>query len=161
MIADCPMVLRFRHIAAQTFGRDSFGAERCCGGFAFFRIARTDHDDDAKFAEFARGLQSEAAIGPCYECDFLFGAHLLELRLNHPNSGPVPMFRYFKSSLWKTVAKFRPRSWPGRKIVRPKNRPRSLEDSFAPRNEVYESSQRCRSGKLPRSAHYSRAAHPQ
>ena len=64
VIADRPPVLRLGHVAAQAFGRDSFGAKRCRGGFAFFRIARTDHDDDAKFAEFARRLQSEAAIGP-------------------------------------------------------------------------------------------------
>jgi hypothetical protein len=87
------MVLRLRHVAAQAFGRDAFGAQRCRGGFAFFRIARTDHDDDAKFAEFARRLQPEAAIGPGDECDFLFGAHLLELGFNHPNSVPVPTFR--------------------------------------------------------------------
>ena len=64
MITDCAVVFRLCHVTTQAFGCDALRAEPCRGSLAFFQVARTDHDEESKLAEFAGSLQSEAAIAP-------------------------------------------------------------------------------------------------
>jgi hypothetical protein len=136
------VVFRRCHVTTQAFGCDALRAEPCRGSHAFFQVARTGHDEDAKLAESAGRLQSEAAIAPVMNAIFFSVGHPFEFVLATLIQLPCQRFDNAKVPDRKQIAKLCLRSRPERKIGRTKNRPLLVVRLVRSEERVYPSSQR-------------------
>ena len=142
MIADRPTVLGLRHVAAQTFGRDSFGAERCRGGSCLFQDRANRSQRRCQVLPSSRAVcNPRPRLAPVMNATSLFGAHLLELGFNHPTLSSRANVSIIQKFLMENrLRNFVPAARRDeisdvRRIVHVR-----LKTRFAPRNEVYESS---------------------